>query len=83
MATIPAEQSASPPVLSCDEALRIANQDAIAAYGDLSAYRITLIRRQDGWYIDYDLVGSALAGGGPHYVIDLTTGAILHKRYEQ
>jgi hypothetical protein len=31
MATIPAEQSASPPVLSCDEALRIANQDAIAA----------------------------------------------------
>ena len=37
----------------------------------------------DGWHIDYELKDPNLNGGGPHYIIDAATGAILHKRYEQ
>jgi hypothetical protein len=75
-------QTASAP-LPCDEVLRIANQDALRAYGDLSGYRITLTECPDGWHVDYDLTAPLVAGGGPHYVIEPTTGAILSKRYEQ
>ena len=72
------------PGITCDEALRTARQDAEAVYGDLlPAYRITLVYRQDGWHVDYDLVQPLTAGGGPHYVIDGTTGQIVFKRYEQ
>lgn len=70
-------------LLPCDEVLRIAQHDAEAAYGDLSAYRITLVLQTDGWHIDYDLAEPLVAGGGPHYVIDPLNGAILSKRYEQ
>jgi hypothetical protein len=69
--------------LPCDEVLRIAHRDAEAAYGDLSDYRISLLRQQDGWHVDYEPTGDLVAGGGPHYVIDATTGQILSKRYEQ
>ena len=34
-------------------------------------------------HVDYDLKPPTLKGGGPHYVIDETSGAILKKRYEQ
>ena len=37
----------------------------------------------DGWHVDYDLTEPLVAGGGPHYVIDPTNGAIVRKRYEQ
>jgi hypothetical protein len=70
-------------LLPCDEILRIAHRDAEAAYQDLSAYRISLVRQQDGWHVDYDLTEPLVAGGGPHYVIDPVTGAILSKCYEQ
>ena len=36
-----------------------------------------------GWHIDYWLKNPNLNGGGPHYIIDATSGAILQKRYEQ
>jgi hypothetical protein len=58
--------------------LRVVQQDAEAAYGDLSGYRITLILRQDGWHY-YDLTEEVAAGGGPHYVIDPATGTIVSK----
>jgi hypothetical protein len=83
MATLPAQESATAPGVSCDEALRIAHRDALAAYKDLSDYRITIVYQPDGWHIDYDLIDPVVAGGGPHYVIDSVTGGILHKRYEQ
>jgi hypothetical protein len=63
--------------------LRIAQQDASNAYRDLSRYRITLVLAEDGWHVDYDVAKPLVAGGGPHYVIDATTGDILHKTYEQ
>ena len=69
--------------ISCDQALRIARTDAESAYRDLSIYRIAISLEEDGWLVDYELKGPELQGGGPHYVIDARTGAILSKRYEQ
>lgn len=65
------------------QALAIAQADALRAYGDLTPYRIHVALEPDGWHIDYDLKDACLKGGGPHYVIDAATGAILSKRYEQ
>ena len=65
------------------EVLRIAHQDAHAVYGDLSDFKITLTPRPGGWHVDYDLTDTLCAGGGPHYVIDASSGAILARRYEQ
>jgi hypothetical protein len=65
------------------QALAIAQADALLAYRDLSSYRIQLVLEDDGWHVDYDLKDTRLKGGGPHYVIDPVSGAILSKRYEQ
>ena len=71
------------PRLAADEALRIAHADAAKVYRDLSRYRVRLALEADGWYVDYELKDVREKGGGPHYVIDPRTGAILSKRYEQ
>ena len=71
------------PMLSGDLILTIAHQDAVRAYGDLSHFRIQLALEPDGWHVDYDLKDPNIFGGGPHYVIDPRSGAILTKRYEQ
>ena len=65
-----------------DQALAIAQADAITAYRDLSAYRIQLALEFEKWHIDYELKDPKLKGGGPHYVIDAVGGAIVSKRYE-
>ncbi len=69
--------------LAVVDVLRIAHDDAQAAYGDLSGFMITMLRSPDGWHVDYDLTDPLSAGGGPHYVIDPDTGDILARRYEQ
>ena len=69
--------------LAVADVLRIAHQDAQAVYRDLAGYKITLMACPDGWHVDYDLMDPLSAGGGPHYVIDPQTGAILARRYEQ
>jgi hypothetical protein len=69
--------------LAGDRALAIAQADALKAYGDLSPYRIQLVLEADGWHVDYELKDARHKGGGPHYVIDAKTGAIVSKRYEQ
>ena len=69
--------------MNAEDALRIARLDGERAYRDLSGYRITLALEADGWHVDYDLTDPLSAGGGPHYVIDPQTGAILSRRYEQ
>lgn len=66
-----------------DKALAIAQADAVRAYRDLSPFRIQLVLEDDGWHVDYELKDARLKGGGPHYVIDPQTGAILSKRYDQ
>jgi hypothetical protein len=71
------------PQIAPDEALKIARADAEGVYGDLSAYRITIVLAEEGWRIDYDLADPHVKGGGPHYVIDSFNGRIVSKRYEQ
>jgi hypothetical protein len=52
-------------------------------YRDRSVYRIQLVLEDDGWHVDYELKDPRLKGGGPHYVTDAHTGAIVWKRYEK
>ena len=75
----------SPPAraVASDEALRTARIDAERVYGDLNLYRIEIARESDGWHIHYELKDLTLHGGGPHYVIDATTGEIVSKKYYQ
>ena len=83
MTPVGASPKGSAPVVSSDQVLRIANTDAEKAYRDLSPFRIQIVLKEDGWHIDYELKDPQWNGGGPHYVIDAATGAILSKRYEQ
>ena len=71
------------PIIAQDQALTIAQADAVKAYRDLSGYRIQIVLETDGWHIDYDLKNPRLKGADPHYVVDASTGAIFSKRYEQ
>ena len=71
------------PSLSAERALGIAQVDAAQAYRNLSLYRIRLELEPDGWHVDYELKDPQLKGGGPHYVIDRFTGALVSRRYEQ
>ena len=70
-------------MITCEEALQVARLDAEKVYRDLSGFRIEISLESDGWHIDYRLKNPKLRGGGPHYVIHSTTGAIVTKRYEQ
>lgn len=70
-------------MFASDRILAIAQGDAVAVYRDLLRYHIRLALEADGWHIDYELKDRQWKGGGPHYVIDAVTGAILSKRYEQ
>jgi hypothetical protein len=83
MATATRSGGSPPAAVSSDQALKIARLDAEQAYRDLTPYRISLALEDDGWHIDYQLKDPGLNGGGPHYLIDPSTGAILSKRYEQ
>ncbi len=74
---------ATTPTLSCDQALTIAQKDVAKVYRDLSMYCVCMVLEQDGWHIDYEMKDSRLKGGGPHYVVNAFTGAIVSKRYEQ
>jgi hypothetical protein len=69
--------------LAGDQVLAIAQADAARVYRDLSLYRIQLVLEDDGWHVDYELKNPRLKGGGPHYIIDAHTGAMISKRYEQ
>ena len=73
------------PGTTIDEAAAraIANEDARQVYRDLGIYRIKAELKDGNWHVDYELEGEAMAGGGPHYVISGSTGAILGRRYEQ
>lgn len=75
------------PVVSKEQALQIAYEDAIKAYGKKSmdeeikrVYEIDIVLKADGWHVDYNFKkGLHLNGGGPHFVIDSKTGGIKHK----
>ena len=69
--------------LEASEVLAIAEADASSVYGNLLNFRITRALNSDGSHVDYNLRDPYLKGGGPHYVIDPSTGEIVDKRYEQ
>jgi hypothetical protein len=71
------------PQLSSDEVLRVARLDAERVYRDFSRFVIRIARESDGWHVDFDLKDATARGGGPHYIINPETGAIVAKRYEQ
>ena len=76
----------APPAVTADHALAIARADGIQAYRDLTAYRIEIALEGDGCHVEYYIKqrnGSRITGGGPHYIIDATTGVILNKKYYQ
>ena len=73
----------SPTTVQADQALRSAQADALQAYRDLSPYWIRVLLEPDGWHVDYQLRSPGVKGGGPHYVIDPISGAIVSKQYEQ
>jgi uncharacterized membrane protein YkoI len=73
----------APTAISRQQAIAIAEADGMAAYGELDHLTLEVSLQDDGWHVDYWLRKPRWAGGGPHYVIDATTGAILSKRYEQ
>ena len=80
-AVTPQQPTASP--LTPDLVLRIAREDAERVYKDLERFRITLYLEPDGWHVEYRLNKPFLSGGGPYYLIDPITGAILSKKYYQ
>jgi hypothetical protein len=71
------------PAVSCDQALAIAQVDAAKVYEKLWRFRIEVELESDGWHIAYRIREKRVAGGGPHYVIDAATGAIVSKKYYQ
>jgi hypothetical protein len=69
--------------VSSHQVLSIAEADAIRAYKDLSPYRIEVYLESDGWHVEYRIKKPRVAAGGPWYIIDATTGAIVSKKYYQ
>ena len=63
--------------------LRVARLDAEKAYRDRLPFSVHVELNDDGWHVDYQLKDKQSHGGGPHYVIDVQTGVICTKRYEQ
>ena len=75
--------TAQAPRLSSVDVLRIANDDAVRMYGDVSDLEISIRLQPDGWHVDYRPINPDEQGGGPHYVIDPTDGTITWKKYSQ
>ncbi len=71
------------PIMTGDQALRIANADVAQVYRDLSGYALRLALEEDGWPVDYKLKDPRRKGGGPHYILHWHTGVNLTKRYTQ
>ena len=71
------------PAISRQQAIAIAEADALPVYGDLDNLTLEVALHDDGWHVDYWVRRPRVAGGGPHYVIDANTGAIVSKKYSQ
>jgi hypothetical protein len=80
---MPTTSTSAAGALAGDQALAIAQADALRAYHDLSPYWIRISLEADGWHVDYELKDPKWKGGGPHYLIDAVSGAILSRRYDQ
>jgi hypothetical protein len=73
----------STPTISRQQAIAIAEADALPVYGNLDDLTLEVALHADGWHVEYHLRKPRHAGGGPHYLIDATTGVIVSKKYYQ
>jgi hypothetical protein len=73
------------PSVTLQQAITIAETDALPMYGAewLNKLEVRAALRDDGWHIEYHQWRPRHTGGGPHYVIDAATGAIVSKKYYQ
>jgi hypothetical protein len=73
------------PTFLRQQAIAIAEADALPMYGAewLNKLMLKVILQDDGWHIEYHQWRPRYTGGGPHYVIDATTGVIVSKKYYQ
>lgn len=71
------------PTIRSYDALRIADEDGVRAYRDLSRHRIELWLAEDGWHVAYRFDPAYGQGGGPYYLIDPADGTIKWKKYYQ
>lgn len=73
------------PTITRDRAITIAEADALPMYGSyLHTLELRASLHGDGWHLVYSPQRDGFrTGGGPHYVIDATTGAIVSKTYYQ
>ena len=75
-------QGAGDAMLSEAQALEIARADAVKAYNNLPELQVRTELRDAKWHVAYS-PKLGVRGGGPSYVIDARTGAILEKTYQQ
>jgi hypothetical protein len=71
--------------ISRQEAITIAETDALPMYGAdwLAQLQLRVTFQGDGWHVEFHQWRPRHTGGGPHYVIDATTGKIVSKKYYQ
>jgi hypothetical protein len=66
-----------------ETAIRVAREDATAAYGKLDTYEVKSELVHAGWEIRFVLRDKKVDGGGASYLIDASNGKILRKQYAQ
>jgi hypothetical protein len=73
------------PTISRQQAIAIAEADALPMYGAsrLDSLMLRVVLHEDGWHVEYHQWRLRHTGGGPSYIIDATTGAIVSKHYYQ
>src|SRR3954462_6655572 len=73
------------PAITLQQAITIAETDALPMDGAewLNKLELRAALRDGGSHITYRQWRPRHTGGGPHYVIDATTGAIVSKKYYQ
>ena len=73
------------PAISRHQAVAVAEADALPLYGMdwLNKLLSRVALEDDGWHVEYHQWRPRHTGGGPHYVIDATTGEIVSKKYYQ
>ncbi len=70
-------------MITKENALQIAQENAGVYYRDLSVYDVEIKLVEGNWQVDYEFRDENIDGGGPHYLISGTTGEIISFRFEQ
>ncbi len=68
-----------------EQAIAIAEADAVTVYDDLARFRLEVRYKNERWFVNYRFVPQKRfqTGGGPSYVINAFDGTIIWKLYGQ